>query len=86
MRLLLIITIAATSVASVSMASGRESERYYAAVEYACGQDPQRSCVRELTRLCGKPAARPCMDRNKRSLDAASERGFSAVRRRMEGR
>lgn len=66
-------------------AQARESRQYYAAVEEACGQDPQAPCISELKRLCGKPASNACIARNKAQLDAATERGFAAVRRRMGG-
>lgn len=85
-RYLFTATVVALAITAGATSQARESDRYYAAVESACGNDPMAACIRELERLCGKPASEACITRNQNQLDAATERDFAAIRRRMEGR
>jgi hypothetical protein len=86
MKFLLSIIVATFGLMAGVPAQAWESQRYYAAVENACGQDPRPECIGELKRLCGKPASNACISRNQARLDAATERGFAKVRRSMGAR
>jgi hypothetical protein len=53
-----------------------------AARENACGNDPTPECVKELVRLCGKPATAECARRHKAKLDSISAAATARRNRR----